>query len=115
MFIATIVLTVLLAIVLVGSAAGKLTRQDAVVRSLTTVGVPANRFPILAYLEIAGAAGILIGLFWWPLGVLAGACVVLYFVGAVAAHLRVKDNQLAAPAVIAVVAVAAVVLRVVTA
>ena len=71
---------------------------------------------MLSVAEIAGSAGLVAGLFWWPIGVAAAVGVVLYFLGAVGAHLRVKDTaNLIAPAVILVAAVAALVLRAVTA
>jgi hypothetical protein len=52
------------------------------------------------------------GLFWWPLGAAAAAGVVLYFVGAVASHLRVRDLKGTAPsAVLLLAAIAALILR----
>lgn len=114
MFIALVVLVVLLSLALLGSAAGKLTRQPKIVESLTGLGVPLERFPVLAALELAGAAGLIIGL-WVPvLGIAAGIGVVLYFAGAVVAHLRAHDHEIVPPLVLCLVAVAAVVLRVAT-
>jgi hypothetical protein len=55
-------------------------------------------FAILAACEFAGAAGLVLGI-WWPLlGVAAGVGLVLYFVGAIAAHLRVDDVKGMGPA-----------------
>jgi uncharacterized membrane protein YphA (DoxX/SURF4 family) len=115
MFIATIVASVLLAAVLLSSAAGKLTRKPDILAGMEKVGVPADKIPYLAYLEIAGALGLIAGLFWWPIGVAAAIGVILYFVGAVGAHIRAKDSALAPPAVIGLVAVAALVLRILSA
>lgn len=114
MFTACIVVTVLVSLALLGSAAGKLTKQPMVVEQLTAVGVPDSRFPQLAALEIAGAVGMLVGLKFAGLGVLAGVCVVLYFVGAVVAHLRANDKQIAGAVVLGLLAAAAVALRVAT-
>ena len=114
MFIACTVVTVLVSLALLGSAAGKLTRQPMVVEQLTAVGVPDSKFPQLAALEIAGAVGMLAGLKFAGLGVLAGVCVVLYFVGAVVAHLRANDKQIAGAAVLGVLALVAVALRIAT-
>jgi hypothetical protein len=50
-------------------------------------------------------------LFWWPIGIAAAVGVVLYFAGAVGAHLRVKDRNFAPALVLFAVAVAALVLR----
>ncbi|GAA2692047.1 MULTISPECIES: DoxX family protein [Actinoplanes] len=55
--------------------------------------------PMLGVILAAGAAGLLIGLAVPILGVLAAAGLVLYFVGAFTAHLRVGSRALAGPAV----------------
>jgi uncharacterized membrane protein YphA (DoxX/SURF4 family) len=112
MFIAYAVLVIGLSVGLIASGAAKLTKQARVVEGVNgRVGVPLSWFPALASLEIAGAVGLLIGLWVPALGVAAAIGVVLYFVGAVIAHLRANDRDLAAPAVIGVAAAAALVLR----
>jgi uncharacterized membrane protein YphA (DoxX/SURF4 family) len=116
MFIAAAIIAGLLALLLAASGQAKLAKNPAVMQSMTTVGVPEDRVWLLSIAEIAGAAGLVVGLFWWPIGVAAALGVVLYFVGAVGAHIRVKDTaNLIVPAVILVVAVAALALRAVTA
>jgi uncharacterized membrane protein YphA (DoxX/SURF4 family) len=115
MFIATMIVSIFLACALVMSAVGKLTKSDSVIPGMEKVGVPVDKIAILAYLEIAGAIGLVVGLFWWPIGVAAAIGVILYFVGAVIAHLRVKDISGVGPAAfLAVVAIAALVLRLLT-
>lgn len=94
MFIALAVVTVLLAAMLVMSASGKLKQQEQVVAIIGgTVGVPLRYFPVLAGLELAGAAGILAGLWLPPLGIAAAIGLVAYFVGALIGHLRVGDTK----------------------
>lgn len=116
MFIATLIVSIFLAVALTFSAVGKLTKNDKVIPIMEHVGVPADKIPVLAYLEIAGAIGLIVGLFWWPIGVAAAIGVVLYFVGAVIAHLRVRDTAGVGPAgFLAVVAIAALVLRLLSA
>ena len=62
MFIALVVLTVLLAVLALNSAAMKLRKNEQVLASIHgTVGVPLRQLPVLAGLEIAGAVGILGG------------------------------------------------------
>ena len=100
MHIALIVLSVLLVVVLVGSAGAKLAKAAPVLESMSTVGVPHRALPLLAAVEIAGAIGLIAGFFWWPIGVAAAIGVVLYFVGAVIAHLRVRDIGNVAPAAV---------------
>jgi len=114
MFVATVIVSVLLALVALGSAGAKLAKNPKVIESVTSVGVPENRIPILAMLEIAGAVGVIIGLWVAPLGIAAGIGLVLYFIGATVSHVRVHDNEYQPPAVLALLAAAAVVLRIVT-
>lgn len=67
-------------------------------------------------IEIAGAAGIVLGLWVAPLGIAAAVGLVAYFVGAVAGHLRVRDlKNLAMPLPPLVLAIAVLVLRLTTA
>ncbi len=77
----------------------------------------APAFQLIGLLELAGSAGLLIGLYWGPLGVAAAAGLVLLILGAVTTHLRRKDPvKVAAPAVLyAVASVAVLVLRLTTA
>ncbi len=77
--------------------------------------MPPERIPVLAALEIAGALGLLVGLAWAPLGIAAAIGVVLYFVGAVIAHLRVKDKGFGPAAGLMVFAIVALVPRSITA
>lgn len=114
MFIATVVVSVLLAAVLVVSARGKLVRDSAQVATLARVGVSDRLLPLLATAEIAGALGLLAGLVWWPLGVAAAIGVVLYFVGAIGSHLRAGDRQIVPPLALMLFAGAALTLRLLT-
>ncbi|MEV5751040.1 DoxX family protein [Actinoallomurus sp. NPDC052308] len=113
MFVAYAIVGVLLAIMLLASAAAKLTKNKQIVEGLTGIGVPLGMFPFLAACEIAGAAGLVIGLWYGPLGVAAAIGVVLYFIGAVGAHLRKSDFKGLPNALVMLIAAAAVlVLRV---
>jgi uncharacterized membrane protein YphA (DoxX/SURF4 family) len=111
MFISTAIVVALFAAVLLVSARGKLTHDPQQMATMRKVGFPENRLWLLAAAEIAGAAGLVIGPFWWPLGMVAAACLIAYFVGAAISHLRVGDRQVIAPVVLMLVAVAGVVLR----
>lgn len=105
--ILTVVLSVLLAVVLAGSAVAKLARVPAVVASITGVGWPAERIWLLAAIELAGAVGLLVGLSVPLLGLAAAIGGALYFLGAVISHLRLRQPAGAAlgPLVIAVATV----------
>jgi uncharacterized membrane protein YphA (DoxX/SURF4 family) len=115
-FIALVVLTVLLAVLVLNSAAMKVRRNEQVLASISgTVGVPERHLPVLAGLEVAGAVGILIGLWLEPLGVAAAIGLVAYFVGALIGHLRVGDTKgAAAPVVPLLLAIAVLGIRLLT-
>jgi hypothetical protein len=116
MFIALVVTTAVLSAICLNSAAMKLRQHEQVLAVIHgTVGVPKQYLPVLAVLEIAGAAGILLGLWLEPLGALAASGLVAYFVGAVGGHLRVRDTKnLVMPLPPLVLAIAVLVLRLAT-
>jgi hypothetical protein len=114
-FVAYAVVAILLSLGLVASGSAKLTKQPRVVEGISVgLRVPLSWFPALAGAEIAGAAGLIIGLWVPALGIAAGTGVVLYFAGAVATHVRGHDRQFAMPIVLGLLAAAAIALRVVS-
>ncbi|MFI7607502.1 DoxX family protein [Micromonospora sp. NPDC049366] len=72
--------------------------------------LPQSWGPVLGTVLAAGSVGLLIGIDVPLLGILAAAGLVLYFVGAIGAHLRVGSRQLVGPTVFLAVSVAALVL-----
>lgn len=115
MSVAANVLSVLLATYLVLSARGKLTRGKRMVASITRVGWSERSLDYLAALLLAGAAGLVVGLFWTPAGIAAATCLALYFLVAVAFHIRAHDvANLWTPLAIALVAAATAILLVST-
>lgn len=117
MFIALAITTALLALIAVNSAVMKLRNDEKVVDVIHgTVGVPMRYLPVLAALEIAGAVGIVAGLWIEPLGIAGASGLTAYFVGALLGHLRVKDIKgLAMPLVPLALSIAVLVLRITTA
>lgn len=112
MFIAYLIVAIALALALAMSGRGKLVKDERLTASLGKVGVPESGYPWLAAAELAGAVGLIVGIFWAPLGIAAAIGVILYFVGAVGAHLRVKDFAgVVAPVPLLVLGAAALVLR----
>jgi hypothetical protein len=81
------------------SGLGKLRHDPKIVHVVhEIVGVPLNYFPLLAACEIAGALGLVLGI-WRPwVGMAAGVGLVVYFVGAIVSHLRVGDGKGIGPA-----------------
>lgn len=92
MTIALNIFAALLTFAAIGSAIAKLKKVPDVMASMQKVGVKPNQVPVLAFLEIAGGLGIIVGIWNKPLGVLASACLVLYFAGALFAHFSRKHK-----------------------
>jgi hypothetical protein len=114
MFIAYAVIAILLTVALLPSARLKLIRDKRIVALFTDrLGVPLGLYPFLAACEIAGAAGLIIGLWWGPLGIAAATGIVLYFIGAIGAHLRKGDVKgIVTPVLALLLAAAALTLRI---
>lgn len=92
-------------------AVADLTRARFVLANSAAVGVPPSWLPVLGLLKAAGAAGLLLGLLGVPvIGLLAGVGLVLFYVGAVVAHVRAGAlGTIAAPAAFLALAAAATV------
>lgn len=114
MFFATAVVTLLVASVLASSAMNVARNEQWTQTLLERVGATGLR-PILVTASMAGAIGLIAGLWWPTVGLLAGAGTVLYMGGALGAHLRVGDRNLAPPLVILALTVIASALRAATA
>lgn len=110
-----IILAGLIVLITAGSAFAKLKKVPQIVTSMEQVGVKPEQLPILAFLELAGAAGIILGIWFKFLGQAAAIGVTLYFAGAVISHIRVKSGlKESAPAlVILVMAIATAALELV--
>jgi hypothetical protein len=115
MFIAYAVLSSLFAALLLVSAVGFARRDEKVIGDAVKSGVTDAWFPRLAALKAAGAAGLVAGLWVYQLGVAAAIGLVLYFVGALIAHVRaryVPASSVVPVIIFCFVGVAAAVLRV---
>ena len=115
MFVVSAVVSILLAGALTFAAVRKLSHRPEVVQSYERVGVPEDRLDYLAAILLAGAAGLVAGWLWAPIGVAAAAGVTVYFALAIGAHVRSGDTaNLPTPIVIELAAIAALVLRIAT-
>jgi hypothetical protein len=86
------IVAILLAAIVAFSGLAKVRGDPRVVRAIHEVTrVPKKWFPWLAACEFAGALGLLAGLVWRPIGLAASTALVVYFIGAVVAHVRVHD------------------------
>ena len=68
-----VTISLLLAAACLLPAAGKLTGQPKMRKSAAHFGIPWPRYRLIGVAELAAAAGILIGLWWHPLGLAAAA------------------------------------------
>ena len=89
---------------------GVLLIVSVVIAAAQRVRAPESWIHPLGTLLAAGALGLLVGLGVPWIGTAAGVGVVLYFICAVAAHLRVRDPQIGAAAAFLVLAIAALAL-----
>jgi hypothetical protein len=98
---AEVIVTVLLAALFAFSSLIKLVgaRQSLAIRD--HLGVKPMQWRMIGLLELAGVAGVLIGLAWAPIGVAAAIGLALLLLGAIAFHVRASDGATdTAPAVI---------------
>jgi hypothetical protein len=98
-FIATIVLSVLLAAAVLGSGAAKLAAAKQSMEIRDRLGVAPGLWRGIGVLEVAAAAGLAAGLAVPVLGIAAAVGLVLLLIGAIATHARSHDLSNAVPAV----------------
>lgn len=88
-------------------------RPAWLIETMTRVRVPRRALVPLALLKLAGALGLLIGIGVPPIGVAAAIGLVLFFIGAITAHIRVRDYaSIPFPGMFLLLAVASLALRV---
>ncbi|MDX6350005.1 MAG: hypothetical protein QOF84_4795 [Streptomyces sp.] len=88
-------------------------RYEPILVSMTKAGVPHSWLPRLGALKAAGALGVLLGLIGVPwIGAAAAVGIVLFFVGAIATHVRARDTSFGLAAAFLALALAALVLGV---
>jgi uncharacterized membrane protein YphA (DoxX/SURF4 family) len=97
-----VTISLLLAAACLFPAAGKLAGHPKMRQSAAHFSIPWPRYRLIGIAELAAAAGILIGLWWHPLGLAAAAGMTLLLLAAVITHRRAKDGrEETAPALIA--------------
>ncbi|SPM36446.1 membrane protein [Mycobacterium rhizamassiliense] len=89
MHTAYLTVTLITAVVTAGIAVADFVPAKFVLANSAEVGVPRSWLRPLAAVKLAGATGLVVGLLGLPwLGIAAATGLVLFFVGAVATHLR---------------------------
>lgn len=109
---AYVVLAVVTAALNLWAAIGDFLHTPSTMKNVATVEVPSSWLVPLGLLKTAGAVGLLVGIVIPVIGVAAAIGLVLFFVCAVFAHLRVRwYSTLPFPATFLVLAVGALVTR----
>jgi uncharacterized membrane protein YphA (DoxX/SURF4 family) len=85
-------LSLLLAAACLLPGSAKLLGHPKMQKSAAHFGIPWRRYRLIGAAEVAAGAGVLIGLWWHPLGVAAAAGMVLLLLGAVITHRRALDS-----------------------
>jgi len=88
---ASVIVTLFAAAFVGFSAVSVFARAKWVVEPITSYGVPRAWWNWLGAAKAAGAAGLVAGLFWTPIGIAAAIGLVLYFLGAVVTVARARS------------------------
>ena len=98
---ATVVATILVAALFTFSSSIKLLGVSQSLAIRDHLGVKPLQWRLIGVCELAGVAGVLVGLMWAPIGIAAAIGLALLSIGAIAFHLRASDSAKdTAPAVI---------------
>ncbi|MFI6360548.1 DoxX family protein [Streptomyces sp. NPDC050743] len=113
MFTTTVILSALLALGFAAAGLPKALTQPSAAADADRMGYSTTAFRAIGLLELAGAVGVVVGLWYWPLGV-AAAGGLLLCAGAVRAHLSIKDapRSLVPALLFAMLAAAVVITRI---
>jgi uncharacterized membrane protein YphA (DoxX/SURF4 family) len=90
--VANSVLSLVLAVLCTASAIADFRALPRIVQALETVRCPPRLLPVLGLVKIAAAVGLVIGLAAEGLSTITALCLTVYFLLAVGAHFRVKDD-----------------------
>jgi len=111
MFTAYLIVVVLAAAANIFSATCDFVRYKQVAIAMARAGVSESWMTPLGILKAAGALGLLVGIGVPLIGTAAAIGLILFFVGAILTHLRAHDHSFGLAVVFLVLAVAALVLR----
>jgi uncharacterized membrane protein YphA (DoxX/SURF4 family) len=115
-FIATVVLSVLLAVVLGGAGFLKAAYLPQAGKMAEHLGITPRLTRVIGLLELSAAGGLLIGLAWAPLSIAAAIGLLVLLPLAAASHIRVKDplTEAAPSLTLTAVTLAELILRIAT-
>ncbi|MFF4692277.1 DoxX family protein [Streptomyces sp. NPDC001307] len=86
-----VILSVLLALVLFGAGTPKAQLKGNVPEGLMVKGLSAGLVRFIGLAEVAAAVGLVVGIWWQPLGIAAAVGVAVLLLGAVAYHVKWGD------------------------
>ena len=113
MFVTSVIVSSVLAVVIGASALRKLGHSSDTVASYRTAGVPESWLPRLALVLLAAAVALVVGHWWALAGIAAAGGLVGYFAVAVVFHVRAGDKaHVGVPIALMIVALAALTLRI---
>ncbi len=114
MYIAAVVLSVLLALLSLAAGAPKVQLKGDVPNGLVAKGLGTGLVRFIGLAETAAAVGLVVGIWWQPLGIAAAVGMAVLFLGAIGYHVKWGDygdsasrGGAMAPVLFLVVAVAA--------
>ncbi|MCY1693787.1 DoxX family protein [Curtobacterium sp. SL109] len=109
MHIAAVALSLLLAVAMLGSGVMKLLGTAQMTENMRVVNVSVPQMRVLGVLELLATVGLVVGLWVPAIGIAAAIGAVVYFAGAVVAHVRAHEKNVQPAAVLFVFAVATLV------
>ncbi|WP_414942130.1 DoxX family protein [Amycolatopsis sp. cmx-11-51] len=92
MAVAYVVLASMLAAIFAPLGVAKILRQSSVIARTERLGFSVRAIQGIGALEVAGAVGLVAGMFWAPIGVAAAIGLVALLIGAAISHLRAGDG-----------------------
>ncbi|MGW2031711.1 DoxX family protein [Streptomyces spinosus] len=114
MYIAAVVLSVLLALLSLAAGVPKVQLKGDVPNGLVAKGLGTGLVRFIGLAEVAAAVGLVVGIWWQPLGIAAAVGMAVLFLGAIRYHVKWGDygdsasrGGAMAPVLFLVVAVAA--------
>lgn len=90
MFTAYVIVAGLTAATNLAAGVADLTKARFVLTNSGELGISTRWLPALGWLKIAGAVGVVVGVFSTLIGIAAAVGLVLFFVGAVTTHARAR-------------------------
>jgi hypothetical protein len=104
----TVIVTLMLVALFTFAASIKLLGVPGSLAIRDHLGVSPLQWRLIGVLELAGVAGVLVGLAWAPIGIAAAIGLALLSIGAIAFHIKASDRVVdMAPAVIGIALAAA--------